>query len=198
MDAAEYSADGPCQWKAGRRYSQQRQAASLLCSLLCSCSSVTDCICCTQFPSTDSHATAHVRAALKLSALCYGRDATSSMGGSLIRAPLADCDSNAFRVRDDTRHKPVIGLRDHYGVGDRWAMTQLSASGEDVVGRIRCPQYLLLARTLLLGRPGAGLPRKWWALRTLAQQQRILSGPAAALQTDIERLTAEVRLLNMS
>ena len=29
-------------------------------------------------------------------------------------------------------------------------MAQLSASGEDVVGRIRLPQFLLLARTLLL------------------------------------------------
>ena len=72
-------------------------------------------------------------------------------------------------------------------------MAQLSASGEDVVGRIRCPQFLLLARTLLLGRPGTGLPWKWWALRTLAVQQRILSGPAASLQTEIEQLTLEVR-----
>ena len=72
-------------------------------------------------------------------------------------------------------------------------MAQLSASGEDVVGRIRCPQFLLLARTLLLGRPGTGLPWKWWALRTLTVQQRILSGPAASLQTDIEQLTEEVR-----
>ena len=34
--------------------------------------------------------------------------------------------------------------------GDRWAVSQLSASGEDVVGRLRVPQYLLLARNLLL------------------------------------------------
>jgi len=68
-------------------------------------------------------------------------------------------------------------------------MAQLSASGEDVVGRIRCPQFLLLARTLLLGMPGTGLPWNWWALRTVAVQQRILSSPAASLQTEIEQLT---------
>ncbi|BDA46600.1 Tetratricopeptide repeat protein 27 [Coccomyxa sp. Obi] len=34
--------------------------------------------------------------------------------------------------------------------GDRWAVAQLSASGEDVVGRVRVPQYLLLASTLLV------------------------------------------------
>ena len=33
-------------------------------------------------------------------------------------------------------------------------MAQLSASGEDVIGRIRCPQFLLLARTLLFNSPG--------------------------------------------
>ena len=80
-------------------------------------------------------------------------------------------------------------------------MAELSAGGEDVLGRIRCPQYLLLARTLLLGSSGSpgrssglgsGLPWKWWALRTVAVQQRILSGPAAALQTEIQQLTEEV------
>ena len=95
-------------------------------------------------------------------------------------------------LRHQCLNKPVIKMKDHSGVGDRWAMAQLSASGEDVVGRVRCPQYLLLARTLLLGRPGTGLPWKWWALRTLAVQQRILSGPAATLQTEIEQLTEEV------
>ena len=33
-------------------------------------------------------------------------------------------------------------------------MAQLGASGEDVIGRIRCPQLLLLARTLLFNSPG--------------------------------------------
>ena len=34
-------------------------------------------------------------------------------------------------------------------------MAQLSASGEDVVGSIKHPQFLLLARTLLLGTQGS-------------------------------------------
>ena len=66
-----------------------------------------------------------------------------------------------------------------------------------MVGRIRCPQFLLLGRTRLSGRPGTGLPWKWWALRTLAVQQRILSGPAAALQAEIEQLTEEVQPSNV-
>lgn len=37
-----------------------------------------------------------------------------------------------------------------FTAGDRWAIEELSASGEDVVGRIRLPQHLLLARRLLL------------------------------------------------
>ena len=40
--------------------------------------------------------------------------------------------------------------------------------------------------------PEASLPWKWWALRAAAVQQRILSGPAAALQADIEQLTQQV------
>lgn len=32
----------------------------------------------------------------------------------------------------------------------RWAGSQLSEDGEDLVGRVQCPQYLLLARTILL------------------------------------------------
>ncbi|CAL5228170.1 g11251 [Coccomyxa viridis] len=105
-------------------------------------------------------------------------------------------DLPSWTPQDAAEKAPATGKlgedTDHSGVGDRWAMAQLSASGEDVVGRVRCPQYLLLARTLLLGRPGTGLPWKWWALRTLAVQQRILSGPAATLQTEIEQLTEEV------
>ena len=45
----------------------------------------------------------------------------------------------------ESTHSPGLVV-----AGDRWAMAQLSASGEDVVGRIRLPQFLLLARTLLL------------------------------------------------
>lgn len=41
--------------------------------------------------------------------------------------------------------------------GDRWALAQLSSSGEEVLGVLACPQYLLLALTLLLPPLGAPL-----------------------------------------
>ncbi|EFN57654.1 hypothetical protein CHLNCDRAFT_142791 [Chlorella variabilis] len=40
--------------------------------------------------------------------------------------------------------------RDSTGPGDRWAAAQLSESGEDLIGRMQYPQYLLLARMVLL------------------------------------------------
>lgn len=88
----------------------------------------------------------------------------------------------------------------------RWAAAQLSENGEDLVGRIRLPQYLLLARTLLLvplavrqaeGTPAGTaatvtpptwLPTRlpswaWWALRAVLLQQRLLSGLSAGLRS---------------
>ncbi len=88
----------------------------------------------------------------------------------------------------------------------RWAAAQLSENGEDLVGRIRLPQYLLLARTLLLAplavhqaegasagtpaavTPPAWLPARlpswpWWALRAVLLQQRLLSGLSAGLRS---------------
>jgi hypothetical protein len=40
--------------------------------------------------------------------------------------------------------------RDSASPGDRWAASQLSENGEDLVGRIQYPQYLLLSRLVLL------------------------------------------------
>ena len=56
--------------------------------------------------------------------------------------------------------------------GDRWAIQQLAASGEDVVGQPASPQYLLLALVILLtplgaAKNGAGcvprLSNNWYA-----------------------------------
>ena len=44
---------------------------------------------------------------------------------------------------------------DPTSAGDRWALARLAASGEEVEGRCALPQYLLLARTLLLPPLGA-------------------------------------------
>lgn len=38
--------------------------------------------------------------------------------------------------------------------GDQWAAQQLAVDGEEVVGKVRLPQYLLLARILLTSRVG--------------------------------------------
>lgn len=42
----------------------------------------------------------------------------------------------------------VLG-QDTASEGDRWASQQLAVDGEEVTGKVRLPQYLLLARTLL-------------------------------------------------
>ena len=44
---------------------------------------------------------------------------------------------------------------DPTSAGDRWALARLAASGEEAEGRCALPQYLLLARTLLLPPLGA-------------------------------------------
>ncbi|KAK9827709.1 hypothetical protein WJX81_003255 [Elliptochloris bilobata] len=95
--------------------------------------------------------------------------------------------------------------------GDRWALARLAASGEEAEGRCALPQYLLLARTLLLpplglpasadageastqgGGAGEGLPRSWhwWAMRLVVQQQRLLAGPAAALRAELQQLAPQ-------
>lgn len=107
----------------------------------------------------------------------------------------------------DAAAAPSAGFgRDSTSPGDRWAAAQLSESGEDLVGRIRLPQYLLLARLVLLApltvvQPGAApagtaarvtlpawlaarLPSwPWWALRAVLLQQRLLSGLSASLRS---------------
>ena len=47
-------------------------------------------------------------------------------------------------------HTPSSSLgRDRASEDDQWAAQQLAVDGEEVVGKVRLPQYLLLARTLL-------------------------------------------------
>ena len=47
--------------------------------------------------------------------------------------------------------------QDSTSADDRWALQQLAADGEEVVGRIHLPQYLLLARILLTAPLGLSL-----------------------------------------
>lgn len=48
--------------------------------------------------------------------------------------------------------------RDTASKGDQWAAQQLAVDGEEVLGKIYLPQYLLLARTLLTPRVGNHAP----------------------------------------
>lgn len=64
----------------------------------------------------------------------------------------------------------VLG-HDTASQGDRWASQQLAVDGEEVTGKVKLPQYLLLARTMLaipLGKQQTGLPM-------LAKQPLLLS-----------------------
>ena len=52
-------------------------------------------------------------------------------------------------------HTPGSALgRNAASEGDRWAAQQLSVDGEEVLGKVQLPQYLLLSRLLLTARLG--------------------------------------------
>lgn len=54
-------------------------------------------------------------------------------------------------------HDSPLG-HDTASKGDQWAAQQLAVDGEEVVGKVHLPQYLLLARTLLTSRVGNHAP----------------------------------------
>ena len=70
---------------------------------------------------------------------------------------------------------------------DRWALGRLAADGEDVLGRVPLPQYLVLASAVLAEccrAPGPGLETApWWAARAALLRQRLLSSSAASTHT---------------
>ncbi|GBG74831.1 hypothetical protein CBR_g19343 [Chara braunii] len=93
-------------------------------------------------------------------------------------------------------------------VADKWARKELMMDGADLLGKIRLPQYLLLARALLLQEEhtttgltagvggsvsegtGAGKRRfcgpyttSWWIARTLMMHQRVLTDSSPSLVT---------------
>jgi len=101
--------------------------------------------------------------------------------------------------------------RDSMSLADRWACTLLAENGEDLVGRIRYPQYLLLSKVILCpedeeeeGRNNRGKNNSlsctslrrpewsWWAMRTVLTQQRILAGRSASLRQRLLSLTKTV------
>ena len=62
--------------------------------------------------------------------------------------------------------------------GDRWAVGQLAASGEEALGRVYLPQYLLLALCILLPPLGAFLQAP--SLRRMNMHSRHIMGTAAS------------------
>eukprot|EP00887_Chlorella_sp_A99_P004614 scaffold4.g4614.t1 len=97
----------------------------------------------------------------------------------------------------------VFGV-DSTSPADRWAAVQLAENGEELVGLVNYPQYLLLARAILMaplrreaadaaaasssGAGGAALDPSlppawaWWAARAALLQQRLLAARSAALR----------------
>jgi tetratricopeptide (TPR) repeat protein len=105
--------------------------------------------------------------------------------------------------------------RDSMSLADRWACTLLAENGEDLVGRIRYPQYLLLPKLVLCleekdveestgkinntitsaSASGSSLlpPEwSWWAMRTILTQQRVLAGRSATLRQRLLSLAKTV------
>jgi hypothetical protein len=90
---------------------------------------------------------------------------------------------------------------DSRSAGDRWAAARLAESGEDLVGLVQYPQYLVLALAVLADAPAAaaaaGAPPPppawaWWALRATALQQRALSARSATLRARLGALAPRV------
>ena len=85
---------------------------------------------------------------------------------------------------------------DSASAADRWAADRLAENGEDLVGRIQLPQYLLLALSVLQAAPADAPPVPpawhWWAARAALLQQRILSGRSATLRERLLVLTERV------
>lgn len=73
-------------------------------------------------------------------------------------APESPADLFAERAAAAALSEAALPLgADPTSAGDRWALARLAASGEEAEGRCALPQYLLLARTLLLPPLGAAV-----------------------------------------
>jgi hypothetical protein len=116
---------------------------------------------------------------------------------------LPECPFDLARGAATGPPPPPAGGAAAYGhdttsAGDRWAGEQLAESGEELAGRVRYPQYLLLAKVLLLDAPApppAPPPPpawSWWALRAALLQQRLLAARSAALRDRLVDLTGRV------
>ncbi|KAL2644533.1 hypothetical protein R1flu_012120 [Riccia fluitans] len=85
---------------------------------------------------------------------------------------------------------------------ETWARSQLMVDGCDFVGKFELPQYLILAKLLLVSPAERLVERKesrrsgprtwmWWALRTSIMQQRVLAERSASLRSLLVYLSKE-------
>lgn len=96
--------------------------------------------------------------------------------------------TGATGTAEDAHSDPGFG-RDSMSPEDLWATVQLAENGEDLVGRIHNPQYLLLAvKVLLIAVPNSAAAGQvapawsWWGARATLLQQRVLVGRSAVLR----------------
>ncbi|KAG0561788.1 hypothetical protein KC19_9G091800 [Ceratodon purpureus] len=78
---------------------------------------------------------------------------------------------------------------------DEWARQQLMIDGSDLLGKLYVPEYLILAKYLLVDMKtkAAGLEtRTWWGLRTLLTHQRCLGERSPTLQSLLRDLSSTV------
>jgi len=139
----------------------------------------------------------------------------ANLTGPVVVIPESPFDLLTVEVIN-TRDSAAAGEigHDSMSLADRWACTLLAENGEDLVGRIRYPQYLLLSKVILCleekkeeekkeespkdGRkrvPSSSLrpPEwSWWAMRTVLTQQRILAGRSATLRQRLLSLTETI------
>lgn len=146
----------------------------------------------------------------------FGED-SACPGDRCAAAAALPCPERAARLHASPRFSMRIALLSvslSLAPSPRWAAAELSESGEELIGLIAYPQYLLLARTVLMAPleaaggapaaaaaaaaagspwPCAALPSwRWWAARALLLQQRLLAGRSARLRAALLSLTSAV------
>ena len=85
-------------------------------------------------------------------------------------------------------------------IADRWACSLLAENGEDLVGKILYPQYLLLSVKVFQTqsseerREYSSFPPEWywWGMRAVLTQQRSLAARSAVLRSRLLELTTKV------
>eukprot|EP00891_Asterochloris_glomerata_P006781 jgi/Astpho2/6781/Aster-x0741 len=155
---------------------------------------------------TANHAAAEAQLQTAVAALLLFVQA--NVTGPAVEVPESPAVLAGIAQPTSEAQQPGLG-RAAASADDRWAVAQLSVDGEDPVGLVQLPQYLLLARCLLLKplgydmqlhrQEGAVMPAVaglhswlWWAARALLLNQRLLGGRAASLKAAVQDCMQQV------